>query len=211
MLVWILIALIVSVVGAAGAGTIAVVNGRRRLGGGRATPKALPDPSQQLERTLRELRVGDVCTIDGKDFVAEGVISYDEDGHRWTGGRVVDGSDVRWLVVGLERSGASTVRLATEDSGSEIAGYPPEALVLGETRYALDKRGTATCKLDGDCGTLAAHTGGKKLVGTVERCRWWLYSAPGDDTAVVEQWGADFRILRGKKVGADTIDLMPGS
>jgi hypothetical protein len=210
VLVWILIALIVSVVGAAGAGTIAVVNGRRRLGGG-AAPKALPDPSLQIERTLRELRVGDVCTIDGKDFIAEGVIAYDEDGHRWTGGRVVDGSDVRWIVVGLERSGSAAVRLTTEETGSEIAGYPPEALVLGETRYALDKRGTATCKLDGDCGTLAAQSGGKKLVGTVERCRWWLYNAPGDDTAVVEQWGSDFRILRGKKVGADTIDLMPGS
>ena len=210
MFVWILIALLVTVVGAAGAGAVVVANGRRRLGGG-ASPRALPSGDRAIERTLRELRVGDVLTIDGKDFLSEGVISYDEDGHRWTGARVVDGGDVRWIVVGLERSGNATVRLTNEDSGHEIAGYPPEALVLGEQRYTLDKRGTATCKLDGDVGTLAARAGGKHLAGTVERCRWWLYSAPGDDTAVVEQWGSDFRILRGKKVGADTIDLMPGS
>jgi hypothetical protein len=208
VLVWILIALLVTVVGAAGAGAVVMANGRKRLGGG-ASPLALPD--RAVERTLRELRVGDVVTIDGKDFLSEGVISYDEDGHRWTGARVVDGADVRWIVVGLERMGTATVRLATEDSGHEIAGYPPEALVLGEQRYTLDKRGTATCKLDGDVGTLAAREKGKQLAGTVERCRWWLYSAPGDDTAVVEQWGSDFRILRGKKVGADTIDLMQGS
>jgi len=47
--------------------------------------------------------------------------------------------------------------------------------------------------------------------GHVERCRWWLYSAPGDDTVVLEQWGADYRVLRGKKVSGDTIDLIPGS
>jgi hypothetical protein len=28
---------------------------------------------------------------------------------------------------------------------------------------------------------------------------------------VVEQWGADYRVLRGKKVGDATIELMPGS
>ncbi|HTJ46047.1 MAG TPA: DUF4178 domain-containing protein [Kofleriaceae bacterium] len=210
MLVWIIIALIVTIAGAAGAGVAVAANGRKRLSGG--APLQLPSGEPQIERTLRELRTGDVVTLDGRDFLTEGVIGYDEDGHRWTGARVVDGADVRWLVVGLERSGASTVRVCTEDSGSEIAGYPPEALVLGETRYALDKRGTATCKLDGDVGTLAPKpAAGKSISGTVERCRWWLYNAAGDDTAVVEQWGADFRILRGKRVGADTIDLMPGS
>jgi hypothetical protein len=208
VLVWIIIALIVTIAGAAGAGVAVAANGRKRLGGG--AQLALPSGEPAIERTLRELRTGDVVTIDGRDFLAEGVVSYDEDGHRWTGARVVDGSDVKWLVVGLERSGASTVRVTHEESGNEIAGYPPEALVLGETRYALDKRGTATCKLDGDVGTLAAR-GKQAPAGTVERCRWWLYNAPGDDTAVIEQWGADFRILRGKKVGADTIDLMPGS
>ena len=208
MLVWIIIALIVTIGGAAGAGIAVASNGRKRLGGG--APLALPEGDAHVERTLRELRTGDVVTLDGRDFLAEGVVSYDEDGHRWIGARVVDGSDAKWIVVGLERSGASTVRVTSEEPGNEIAGYPPEALVLGETRYALDKRGTATCKLDGDVGTLAAR-GGKQQTGTVERCRWWLYSAAGDDTAIVEQWGADFRILRGKKVSADTIDLMPGS
>ena len=56
----------------------------------------------------------------------------------------------------------------------------------------------ARCVLD----LVAAH---------VERCRWWLYSAPGEDTLIVEQWGADYRVLRGKKVSEATIDLMPGS
>ncbi len=162
-----------------------------------------------VERTIKDLRVGDVLSIDSKDYVCEGVIAYDEDGHRWLAGRVVDGANVRWCVVGLERVGSPHVRLLEPDP-TDIAGYPPEALVLGETRFALDKRGTATCKIIGDVGNLLGGKPGKGEA-QVERCRWWLYSAPGDDTAMLEQWGSDYRVLRGKKVLADMIDLIPGS
>jgi hypothetical protein len=163
-----------------------------------------------LERTVRDLRVGDVLTIDGKDFIVEGAINYDEDGHRWIAGRCVDAADTRWVMVGLERTGTSSSRLLTQDETTQISGYPPEALVIGETRYALDKRGTATCQLKGDVGPLGALKKDRPE-GHTERCRWWLYAAPGDDTMVVEQWGNDYRVLRGKKVGDSTIELMPGS
>lgn len=176
---------------------------------------AASDAPRQLaaaaeERTIRDLRVNDVLTIDGRDFLCEGLISYDEDGHRWAAGRVVDGSDVRWLVVGIERTGTGATRLLAADESTPITGYPPEAIVIGELRYALDKRGTATCELTGDVGPLG-NLKKDRPAGHVERCRWWLYNAPGEDTLLVEQWGADFRVLRGKKVGEGTVELMPGS
>ncbi|MCE9574816.1 MAG: DUF4178 domain-containing protein [Deltaproteobacteria bacterium] len=209
MFLWILVTLLVLAGGTAGVGAVMYANEKRRRGlSGGPTPKELPAGDLE-ERTLREMRVGDIVTIDGKDFVSEGVVSYDEDGHRWVGARLVDDNDIRWCVVGLERSGAMSIRMMTQDDTAEMSGYPPEALVLGDVRYTLDKRGTATCKLDGDLGTLGRQGG--KLAGTVERCRWWLYNAAGDDTAVVEQWGSDYRVLRGKKVGAGTIELMVGS
>ena len=68
----------------------------------------------------------------------------------------------------------------------------------------------ATCTLKGDVGPLGAALKDRPE-GHSERCRWWLYSAPGDDTMLVEQWGSDYRVLRGKKVGDSTIELMPGS
>jgi Domain of unknown function (DUF4178) len=212
VLVWIIVALIVVLAGAAGTSALVLVGERKKRGltaGGALAALPSGGGDHLLERTLRDLRVGDIVTFDGRDFLCEGVVSYDEDGHRWVGARLVDGSDVQWCVVGLERSGTMSVRLLMPDD-AELSGYPPEALILGETRYALDKRGTATCKLDGDLGTLASRAGGK-LTSTVERCRWWLYNGAGDDTAIVEQWGDDHRVLRGKKVPAGTIDLMPGS
>lgn len=205
--------IVVALIVALGSGTVGVVRyvsqqkGRSLGGGG---PKlALPIGGKLVERGLRELKVNDVVTIDSKDYLCEGVIVYDEDGHRWVGGRLVDGTDVQWCMVGLERVGNEQIRLLTPDP-TEIAGYPPEALVIGDLRYALDKRGTATCKVSGDLGNLLGARQDKPE-GSVERCRWWLYAAPGDDTVVLEQWGSDYRVLKGKKVSAGTIELIPGS
>lgn len=208
-MLWILLVLLTVIGGVAAIGITA--NERRKaLPGGRA-PHALPAAGDKLlERTVRDLRVDDVLTIDGKDFVVEGLINYDEDGHRWIGARVVDGGEVQWLIVGIERTGAGSLRLLTQDEATQIAGYPPEVLVIGEVRYALDKRGAATCELSGELGPLGALKKGRPD-GHVERARWWLYSAPGDDTLLLEQWGSDYRVLRGKKVGEGTIELIPGS
>jgi hypothetical protein len=205
--IWILL-VVLTVVGGVAAIGIAAGDRKKQL----AAPgqKALPPADKALERGVRDLRVGDVLTIDGRDFLCEGSISYDEDGHRWRAGRCVDGKDVRWLVVGIERTGTSAVRLLAQDESMPITGYPPEAIVLGDIRYALDKRGTATCELRGDLGALG-DLKKDRPEGHVERCRWWLYSAPGEDTLIVEQWGADYRLLRGTKVVEGTIDLIPGS
>jgi len=206
---WILLVLLTVIGGVAAIG-IAANERRRALPGGRA-PRALPATGDRLlERTARDPRVDDVLTIDGKDFIVEGLINYDEDGHRWIGARVVDGGEVKWLVAGIERTGAGSMRLLTQDEATQIAGYPPEVLVIGEVRYALDKRGAATCTLSGDLGPLGALKKDRPD-GHVERARWWLYSAPGDDTLLLEQWGADYRVLRGKKIGEGTIELIPGS
>ena len=208
-MLWFLLVLL-TVLGGATAAGLAINERRKSLPGG-GTPRALAAGGDNLiERTVRDLRVDDVLTIDGKDFLVEGLINYDEDGHRWTSARVVDGADTQWLVSGIERVGSGAMRLLTQDDATQIAGYPPEVLVIGEVRYSLDKRGAANCARHGDLGSLGALKKDRPD-GHVERARWWLYAAPGDDTLLLEQWGTDYRVLRGKKVGEGTIELIPGS
>lgn len=206
--IWILLVVLTVVGGVAAVGI--AVNDRRKALGSKKDPLALPAGDTLVERTVRDLRVNDILTIDHKDFLVEGVIAYDEDGHRWNGGRVVDGSDVRWVMIGIERAGSGRMRLLQQDDSQPLSGYPPEALVIGDVRYVLDKRGAATCKLEGDVGSLGGLSKDRPA-GHVERCRWWLYSAPGEDTLIVEQWGSDYRVLRGKKIGEGTVELMPAS
>lgn len=208
-MLWILFVLLTVLGGASVVGIVANERRRKALPSGGA-PALLPGSGDRLlERTLRDLRVNDVVTIDGRDYLCEGMVSYDEDGHRWGGGRLVDGSDSRWLITGIERTGAGTPRWMSIEA-MQISGYPPEAMVLEEVRYTLDKRGTATCKLTGDVGGLG-NLKQNRPDNHVERCRWWLYSAPGEDSLLIEQWGDDYRVLRGKKIDAGTIDMIPGS
>jgi hypothetical protein len=199
------ILILVSVIG----GGMVLAQRRRELAGGPtrlALPRGNGDGDNLLNRTVTNLRPGDVLTLDGTDFIVDGVISYDEEGHRWNAGKVSDGGDVRWLVVGLERGGSLTARLLTEATDIDIAGMPPEVLVTPEARYTLERRGTATAQVAGQVGLRL-----RGEAGTAERCRWWLYETPGADTLLVEQWGDTYRVLRGKKINPDLIELLPGS
>jgi hypothetical protein len=200
----IIAALIVAGAATAVGGVLVWASGRKALTAGEE-PRALP--AAPTERGLDDLRPGDVVQHDGKDFLVEGVLSYDEDGKDWSGARLVDGDDERWLMVGMEPTGPAALRLCRIDRELEVAGYPPDALTLGGDRYRLDRRGTATVRADGDVG--GAIPAGAP--GTSQRCRWWRYEAAGERGLVIEQWGQAFRVLRGATLEAGDLDLMPGS
>lgn len=209
-----LIIAILVVAGAAtvvGGGLVLASQRRKQLADGGSGQKALPAGSgdRLLERTVRDLRVGDVVQYGGADFVVEGVVEYDEAGHRWVAGRLVDVDKECWLMVGLERSTSGSMRLLDADPSVEMSGYPPELLVVGSTRYKFEKRGTATAKLTGDVGSLAGNH--QLAEGSVARCRWWQYESASADALVVEQWGDDYRVLRGRVVSDAELDMMPGS
>jgi hypothetical protein len=199
----------------AGAGVLFAAQKRKQLpggGGASADPKVLTDGGGNLiERGVREVRVGDVITYAGRDFLVEGVVEYDEDGHRWRAARIVDGSDEHWIIAGMERLGSSdSVRLVNRDTELELSGYPPESLSVGDVRFSLDKRGTATARFRGDLGKMPGKQGDPAL-DTVERCRWWRYESAGDATMIVEQWSGEYRVLRGTRVGDGVLDMIPGS
>jgi hypothetical protein len=210
MLFWLMLSLLVVLGGAAAAGSVYAVNEKRRRGLPGGETRALPAGSDRLvERSVAELRVGDVLTIDTRDFLCEGVVHYDEDGHRWVAGRLIDVEESCWMVVGMDRVGSSAVRVLEPDDTIDVGGYPPDALSAAGKRYQLERRGTATVKVTGDIG---AVPGSKDMAPeSVLRCRWWRYQAAGPDCLLVEQWGSDFRVLRGVSVPDHDIDLMQGS
>jgi hypothetical protein len=192
-------------------GTAAYVGVRNARGGaleGKSEPKQLTDGGDKLlVRTVRDLRVGDVVTHGGHEYLVEGAIHYDEAGHRWVAGRLVDIDHERWLVIGMERVGADTVRIA-EVTDLDVSGYPPETMVVDTVRYNLDKRGTATAKASGETDVLGS---GNLSSGSVHRCRWWRYEGTGGKCLIIEQWGDAYRTLRGETIRISDLDMLPGS
>lgn len=193
-----------------GGGLVLASQRRKSLGDGNGVPKQLTDGRGDLvERTVRDLRVGDIIQYEGHDFLVEGTIHYDEDGHRWVAGRLVDGDDVRWLVVGMDRVGSGAMRLLRTDDELEVSGYPPEAIAHAGQRYVLDKRGTATVRTSGDAGILPGNQ--ELSPESVARCRWWRYETAGKECLLVEQWSGAFRALRGSTVSPGELEMIPGS
>jgi hypothetical protein len=207
-----LIIAVLIVAGAASAvGGVLVWAAQRRhaLEGGGSRKQLGPAAPALLERGVRDLRSGDIIQHGGVDYLVEGILSYDEDGHGWIAGRLVDGDDERWLVVGMERVGSASLRLCQVDDELEVSGYPPDLLTSKGTRYKLERRGTATVQPSGEAGVIP---GAADLAPqSVLRCRWWRYEAPGAACLIVEQWGGEFRVLRGATVGDSDLEMMPGS
>lgn len=191
-----------------GGGLVLAAARRRELAAGE-TPKQLGDGSEDGERGFRNIRVGDIVQQEGEDYLVEGVIAFDEDGHRWRAARLTDGENDRWLYVGMERMGSTSKRFLELDENLEVSGFPPQVMTVGKARYALEKRGNATAKVSGDVGSLP----GTESLGpeSVFRCRWWRYEAPGDATMVIEEWAGEFRALRGSEVGDTDLEMMAAS
>ncbi|HTM21340.1 MAG TPA: DUF4178 domain-containing protein [Kofleriaceae bacterium] len=214
MLTALIIALVLLATATVAGGALMVASARRRELGGRShsdQPLLTDGRGELVERGIDDLRVGDVVQYDSRDFLVEGLVSYDEDGHRWSASRIVDAADVRWVIVGLGRAGTrASVRMVKVDPDIELSGYPPEAIDAAGIRFALENRGTASAKLAGDLGDLPGKRTETNLE-TIERCRWWRYEGPGTDTLVVEQWGGEYRALRGERVPDGVLELIPGS
>lgn len=202
------IVLIVIVAIVVGAGAIGYTL-YRALPSGAVQKLLAPAPAAPGERSLRELRAGDVVTRRGIDFVCEGAIAYEEAGHRWVAGLLVDTHTSHWLLAGIDRSSDATVRLLEVEPQLKLTEYPAERIALGDQVFALDKRGIATCTLSGDVRFLAKSA--RPMRGSAERCRWWLYSAANGESLLVEQWGADYRALRGGKVDVAEFAIIHGS
>jgi hypothetical protein len=162
-----------------------------------------------LERTIRDVRVDDVVQHDGTDYLVEGIIQYDEDGHTWRAVRVVDGGKVKWLLIGLERGPVLTVRWLTAATDLELTAYPPDTIERANVTYKQAQRGTATVSVQGNVSDVPGTKG--LAAGAALRCRWWRYSAAGEKALLVEQWGDSYRALAGETVPTDDVELLAAS
>jgi hypothetical protein len=187
---------------------IAVIGGGAAFVKARRAEKALPPPAERqlLERTVKDVRVDDVVQHNGRDWLVEGVITYDEDGHTWRAARISDRELEQWMLVGIERGSGLTVRMLQVAKGLELAGYPPETLEHETVSYKLAQRGTATATFNGAMLGLPPVPEGGSL-----RCRWWRYQAAGEKCLLVEQWGEQYRPLVGANVPAEDVEMLAAS
>jgi hypothetical protein len=202
-MLWIILAILVVL----GGGTAAYQLGKRR-GQKELSPARQAEARALLERTIKDARVDDVVQEGGHDWLVEGLVLYDEDGHRWRAIRTVDSPEERWFVIGLDRTGPPTIR-AMRRVALAIEGYPAEELTVEGKSFRLGQRGNATAQLSGVFTDLPGVTGPVRDLGL--RCRWWRYAGGASETVLVEQWGESTRVLIGTLVSENDVDLLAGT
>jgi hypothetical protein len=185
--------LVLLVLVALGALVLAVQRIRRQRA---ARTRALP----LRERTLFDLQLGDIVQADGRDWVVEDRLLYDDEGFQWLEYLLRDGDEARWLVVceddWLEVSWLESVTFRPP------LPLPAELAWEGVT-YTLREQGRARMT-----ATL------RRMNSRPGTCRYADYVAAEGRVLCVELWGSgedmEAEVTAGLRIEPTSLGLLPG-
>ncbi|MCP9848924.1 DUF4178 domain-containing protein [Cyanobium sp. Morenito 9A2] len=174
------------------AGVVLVLQRSRRRLGSRPLPLR--------ERTLFDLRLGDIVQADARDWVVEDRLIYEEDGFQWLEYLVRDRQDARWLVV-CEDDWLEVSWLETMDFRPPRP--LPQELTWQGNVYTLREQGEATV-------TATARTMNRRP----GRCRYADYVAREGRLLGAELWGVgedqEVEVSVGWRIDPSCLTLLPG-
>jgi hypothetical protein len=144
-----------------------------------------------------KLRLRDIVSYQGRDFVVEGLLTYHVGGTSHRLARLVDGENVRWLEPLTDDLDDRTL-LFQEITGLDVGTPPPDTIMyLGHT-YLPRLSGQATVETAGRAPERAGTT-----------CEFWRYRAAGDRYLQIERWSDRTITLAGDSVHKDMIEVLP--
>ena len=144
-----------------------------------------------------KLRLRDIVSYQGKDFVVEGLLTYHLAGKIYRLGRLVDGDTVRWLEP-ITDDMDDRVLLFEEITGLDVGSPPPSTIVYESASYLPRLTGLATVEASGRVPDRAGAT-----------CDVWRYRAAGDRFLQIERWPDRTLTLAGESVHKDMIEVLP--
>jgi hypothetical protein len=144
-----------------------------------------------------KLRLRDIVSYQGKDYVVEGLLTYRMGGKVLRLARVVDGATVRW-VEPLADDSDDRLLILDEVTGLDISAPPPSSISYQGKTYLPKLSGQATVEVAGKIPD--------RLAGS---CEVWRYRAAGDVFLQIERWSDRTVTLAGESVHKDMVDILP--
>jgi hypothetical protein len=165
----------------------------------RTRPVTLP-----AQRTLFDLRTGDIVQLEGGDWVVEDRLVYDDDGFQWLEYLLRDGPAARWLVVceddWLEVSWLEDAPAGLAVRMEEAAVAFPRQIEWDGVVYVLREQGHAGV-------TASGRVMNRRLSG----CRFGDYEGPDQRVLSVECWeGEAPEVTLGHRIDPASLVLLPG-
>jgi hypothetical protein len=146
-----------------------------------------------------KIQVRDVVSFFGRDYIVEGVASYQVNATRFKLARSVDGDATLW-VEPLREDMDDRLIVFKEIHDLEMAIPPPDSIFYNNLTYLQRLAGKATVEV---AGVVPGRSS-----GTVQL---WRYHAAGDLTLQIESGATGTWILSGESVHKGMIDILPGS
>lgn len=161
------------------------------------------DPAGYLEAerekvTVENMRLGDIVSYLGSDYMVEGHLQYDEDGWTWDTFMLKDGEDVKWLSV--EWDDELEVVLWTEIEDIDVAPHPPETIEYQAEVFTREESG----------GAKVTRKGQTRRRNDVHM-EYFEYEGSNDRLISVEKWGSDIEVSLGQPINPYGLDIYPGS
>ena len=145
-----------------------------------------------------KLQVRDVVSYAGRDYIVEGVATYQMGGKTTQLARAVDGDVVIWIEPAREETDDRLLVLR-EIRDLEMSVPPPESISYHELTYVRRLAGRATIEVSGQIPERSAGT-----------AQVWRYRAAGDLFLQIEEGAGRVSMLAGESVHRGMIDVLPG-
>jgi hypothetical protein len=153
-----------------------------------------------------KIHVRDAVSYAGRDYVVEGVVTYDAGGEAWQLARAVDGDSVLWIEPQHEDGVARLLVLREIDDLAidleidlKMSVPPPTAIAYHDLTYV---QRLATRVKIGVAGQVPERTSGSLMV--------WRYRAAGDLYLQLEEGMGRVAMLAGESVHSGMIEVLPG-
>jgi hypothetical protein len=144
-----------------------------------------------------KLRLRDIFSYQGRDYVVEGLLTYRLGGKIYRLARVVDADIVLW-VEPLADDSDDRLLIFQEVPGLDLTLPPPSTISYQGKSYLP--------KLSGQAAVEVAGKVPDRLAGA---CEVWRYRGPGDIFLQIERWSDRTVTLTGESVHKDMVDILP--
>lgn len=146
-------------------------------------------------------QVRDAVSYAGRDYIVEGVVSYEAGGSSWQLARAVDGEAVLWIEPQREdqHNGLSDrLLILREIRDLEMSVPPPAAIAYHDLTYVQKIATRVVVTLTGQVP--------ERMSGSV---MLWRYRAAGDLYLQIEEGAGRVSTLAGESVHHDMLEVLP--
>jgi Domain of unknown function (DUF4178) len=144
-----------------------------------------------------KIQVRDAVSYAGRDYLVEGVVSYELGGKTWQLARAVDGEAVLWIEP-LRDDHDDRLLVMREIRDLEMTVPPPAAIVYRDLTYVQRLGARVNVEVSGKAPDRAG--------GYVQL---WRYRAAGDLYLQIEESLGRVSMLAGESVHRGMIDILP--